>query len=316
MTGPAMTPGYRAMTQGAGLVDRAGAVLGVTGPDAGEFLDGQLSVAASKIEVGAGAEALLLSPQGRLVAVGLLLRSGTDDFLYLLDRRTFDAAAERLVQFHVRVDCDVYGDDELGLWAVIGPGADDAVRAAFGVDPPPDAAPLAHLSMPGHDDWRLVREPAEGLGGILAVCSREHPEVPGAVDVDPVSLDARRIEAGSARFGIDYDESTVPQEAGLVPRAVDLDKGCYVGQELIERIYSRGHTNRSVRRVRLEGDSVPSPGALVVDSAGKEVGSLTTTAWCPSWDAPGGLGLLRRELQPDSTVAVGAAALPGVVIDE
>lgn len=300
--------GYAAMADGAGLLDRHGAVLEVTGPDAAAFLHGQLSAGVEGLAVGAGAESLLLSPKGRLVAVGYVLRAGADRYLYVVDARVWAAAAERLVQYHLRVDCDIAGDDELGVWSLVGPDADAVVAEALGPDSVPPAEPLATVAVPAlGDDAVAVRARAGAFGGVHLVGLAAAPELAGAVAVSPEAYDARRVETGLVLFGVDYDESTIPHDAGLVPRAVSLEKGCYVGQELIERIYSRGHANRAARSVRVSGESVPAVGAAVV-ADGKEVGHLTTTAWCPAWDAAGGVGLLRVEVEEGADVEAGGVA--------
>lgn len=308
MTGHALPVGYDALRHGAGRVDRNGAVLEVSGPDAAAFLHGQLSADVESLAVGAGTEALLLSPKGRLVAVGYLLRTGDTRFAYVVDARVRDATAERLVRFHLRVDCDIAGDDELGVWSVLGPAADAATAAALGAAAVPPHEPLAVVSVPSlGDDAVAVRAATGALAGIHLAAIAGEPDIPGAVSASRGALDAVRVEHGVALFGVDYDESTVPHDAGLVPRAVGLDKGCYVGQELIERIWSRGHANRTPRSVRIHAGEVPAPGA-VVSAGDREVGRLTTTAWCPAWDAPGGLGLLRIDVGAGAEVSVEGAA--------
>lgn len=297
--------GYAALVGGAGLVDRHGRVLEVTGPDAAAFLHGQTSADAEGMAVGAGAEALLLSPKGKLVAVGYLLRPGPQRFLFLIDAGVWDAAVERLVQFHLRVDCDIVGDDELGVWSVVGPASDDVVATALGRAAVPPAASLSVVEVPALGaDAVAVRAREGAFGGIHLAGVASRPDFPGAGEVSEAALDARRVEVCVPLFGVDYDEATIPHDAGLVPRAVDLDKGCYVGQELVERIWSRGHANWAPRSVRFgSGAAVPAPGAAVV-AGDKEVGRLTTTAWCPAWGAPGGLGLLRAEIDPGAVVSV------------
>lgn len=297
--------GYAALVGGAGLVDRHGAVLEVTGADAAAFLHGQLTADAEGLAVGAGAEALLLSPKGRLVGVGYLLRPQPQRFLYLIDARVWDAVVERLVRFHLRVDCDISGDDDLAVWSLIGPSSDDVVAAALGPDavPPSDALSVVEVPALG-DDAVAVRAREGALGGIHLAGVVGRPELPGAVEAADAAVDARRVELCLPRFGVDYDEATIPHDANLVPRAVDLDKGCYVGQELVERIWSRGHANWAPRSVRFASDAaVPASGASVA-AGDKEVGHLTTTAWCPAWGAPGGLGLLRAEIELGAVVSV------------
>jgi folate-binding protein YgfZ len=114
--------------------------------------------------------------------------------------------------------------------------------------------------------------------------------------LDPEEYELARIEAGVPRQGVDTDERTIPQEAGLERNAVSFTKGCFVGQELVCRIDSRGHVNRFLRRLRADGPLVPG---LAVSVDGKEVGAVTSAV-----DRVG-LAMLRREVEPGATVTVG-----------
>ncbi len=106
-----------------------------------------------------------------------------------------------------------------------------------------------------------------------------------------------RIEHGIPRFGIDFDGSNLPAEAGVVERAVSFTKGCYVGQEPIVRLAHRGHANRELRRLRL--DETPELPAALLEGE-REIGRLTSSASLPGGGAAA-LGYVRR------AVADGAA---------
>ncbi|MFM7271872.1 MAG: YgfZ/GcvT domain-containing protein [Actinomycetes bacterium] len=111
------------------------------------------------------------------------------------------------------------------------------------------------------------------------------------------AADAERIAAGLPRMGVDLDDSVIPQEAELEVDAVSFTKGCFVGQELVCRIDSRGHVNRFLRRLEFEGSDVPRPGAVVL-SGDREVGATTSVA-------PGrALAFVRREVEPGTEVTV------------
>lgn len=110
--------------------------------------------------------------------------------------------------------------------------------------------------------------------------------------------EVERIAAGIPRLGLDIDESVIPQEAELERDAVSFTKGCFVGQELVCRIDSRGHVNRFLRVLDLDGSGVTEPGATILHE-GREVGSVTSAA-------PGAaLGFVRREVEPGDRVSVG-----------
>ena len=120
--------------------------------------------------------------------------------------------------------------------------------------------------------------------------------------VDEDALEVMRIEAGTPRFGKEIDDRVLPAEAGLVERAVSLTKGCYPGQEPIARLHYRGHANRGLRVLALEGEELPAPDAeLSLDE--KVVGRVTSAA-----RANGGivaLAYVRAEVPADSELTVG-----------
>ena len=104
-------------------------------------------------------------------------------------------------------------------------------------------------------------------------------------------------------MGIDIDERTIPQEAGLVEAAVSLTKGCFVGQELVARIDSRGHVNRHLRGIRILTNLLPPQGAEIV-AGDRTTGSITSVAESLELRAPVGLALLRREVAPGDPLQV------------
>jgi folate-binding protein YgfZ len=119
--------------------------------------------------------------------------------------------------------------------------------------------------------------------------------------VDELVAEALRVEHGRPRYGIDLDETVIPQEAGLNDRAVSFTKGCYVGQETVARLYYRGKPNRHLRGLKLSGPAARGDAVRLGD---REVGHLGSVAESPrlGWIA---LALVRREAPPGSTVAVG-----------
>ena len=117
--------------------------------------------------------------------------------------------------------------------------------------------------------------------------------------IGPEVFEAFRIERGIPLQPVDIDDKTIPQEAELELDAVSFTKGCFLGQELVCRIDSRGHVNRFLRRFHtIEGDW-PAAGAEVV-VGDKVVGTLTSVA-APSVPT-GALGYVRREVEPPATV--------------
>jgi folate-binding protein YgfZ len=116
------------------------------------------------------------------------------------------------------------------------------------------------------------------------------------------AFEIARIEAGIPRFGADMDETNLPLESGIEARAVSYNKGCYIGQEVINRIHSIGHVNRELRSLRLADEAKPLPARgdkLVHD--GKEVGYITSAIYSPALKTNIALGYVRREVNQIGT---------------
>ena len=120
-----------------------------------------------------------------------------------------------------------------------------------------------------------------------------------------------RIEHGRPRYGIDLDDSVIPQEAGLNDRAVSFTKGCYVGQETVARLFYKGKPNRHLRGLRLSRQAVCGEKLLLGDRA---VGSVASTVVSPRL-GPIALALVRREAEPGAVVSVGEDATSGEIVE-
>jgi folate-binding protein YgfZ len=120
-----------------------------------------------------------------------------------------------------------------------------------------------------------------------------------------------RVESGRPRYGVDLDDSVIPQEAGLNGRAVSFTKGCYVGQETVARLFYRGKPNRFLRGLRLS-EAVPPGASLFLGE--RQVGQITSAACSPTFGSIG-LALVRREAPVGSTVGVGANGDGGVTAE-
>src|SRR5690606_14913390 len=115
-----------------------------------------------------------------------------------------------------------------------------------------------------------------------------------------------RIEAGIPEWGVEMDDETIPQEANPdTLGAISFSKGCYTGQEVVARIHFRGHVNRHLRR--LHSDVALTPGAVIEDADGKEVGTVRSSVQSPRQGALA-IGMVRREVQPGSDVFVRMAS--------
>src|SRR5437588_6895951 len=133
----------------------------------------------------------------------------------------------------------------------------------------------------------------------------------GAVPIPEAVAECVRIERGRPRYGIDLDDSVIPQEAGLNERAVSFTKGCYVGQETVARLYYRGKPNRQLRGLRLSGSASVGDELRVGD---RTVGTLTSVAESPRLGSIA-LALVRREASPGATVQVGEGDVQAEVVE-
>ena len=288
-----VTGEYFALRQAAGLVSGMRRLVWVTGPDAVAFLDGLISQAVGPMTEGAVARSLLLEPRGKLRAAMWVWR-GQERVGLLTDSARLDDVVEDLTRYRFRVDAHIAVDERpvLELW---GPGS---------------AAVLSAAGLPAPDGWSAEGNafvgsmPLDGLARYAAVgADRDALVEAGAVPAGLLASTAVRIEGGEPAVGVDVDESTIPQEAGLVEGAVSFTKGCYLGQELVARIDSRGRVNRHLRGIEMAANALPPTGAIV-RLREDDVGVLTSVAESLTVRAPIGLAVIRREAEPGQSVEV------------
>lgn len=292
-----VTSEYLALRREAAVVAHTHEIIWVRGPDVVSFLDGLLSQQIAGQPPGLACRSLLLSPQGKLRAT-LWLLCGDEEVGVIADRGVGSVVVEDLRRFKIRVDVTIDAEPAV-LASVIGPEAGAAVET-LGL-PPVDAlawtaegaaivvgAPFVRSGPPRY----LVDAGSAGalVGG-------------GMAQAGLLAAAAVRIEAGEPVMGVDIDEGTIPAEAAVVDGAVSFTKGCYLGQELVARIDSRGRVNRHLRGLTISSNVLPPVGAeLVADGA--VVGTLTSISESLDLRRPVGLALVRREVEPGHEVAV------------
>jgi tRNA-modifying protein YgfZ len=133
----------------------------------------------------------------------------------------------------------------------------------------------------------------------------------GAVETGEATAEIVRVESGRPRFGIDLDETTIPQEAGLNERAVSFTKGCYVGQETVARLYYKGKPNRRLRGLKL---SEPIEPGAELRLGERPVGHLGSSVLSPTF-GPIGLALVRREAEPGVILTAGECGATARVLE-
>jgi folate-binding protein YgfZ len=302
---------HRAIAEGAGLLDRSErGKLALTGPDAKEFLAGQVTNDIVGLRPGTGCYAALLTPKGKMVGDLRVLDAG-DELLLDMDRAAlqaiFDALRRATIGFGVELHKRTL---QRGLLSLVGPLS----REIAGVPGLP-ATEHAHTTTAiGGAEVRAIATDT----GVDLLCLAEDTEAvrhaligAGAEPVSEAAGEVLRIERGRPRWGAELDETIIPQEAGLNERAVSFTKGCYVGQETVARLHWKGKPNRHLRGLRLSGPASPGEPLLLGD---REVGRLGSVAESPTHGTIG-LAIVRREATVGDVLNVGAGDVTATVAD-
>jgi tRNA-modifying protein YgfZ len=285
---------YRQLREECGLVERSFGLLIVSGTEAAEYLQGQLTNDVEALEPGQLTYAALLDRKGHMQADMRVLRPGEEpDLWLLLEPEGLVAASRHLQMYKIGREVEVVdASDDYALLSLIGPRATEIARAV-------EASALR-----------------TGEGVDLVVPAAERDQVSealrgaGAVDVSVEAAEIVRIEGGRPRFGAEMGTATMPAEAGIVEGAVSFTKGCYIGQETVARLHYKGKPNRHLRGLRLSGPASPGEPLLLGE---KEVGTVGSAALSPAFGAIG-LAILRREAEPGATLAVGEDGVTAEVV--
>ena len=311
---------YEALRSTAAVFVLARDVLAVKGPDATSYLQGQCSQDVEGMTVGATADALLLSPQGKVEAFIRVTRTGVEEFVLDTDAGYGDVVDARLKRFRLRVKVDI----EPLPWSCVAVRGPQSTQSVVGR--PELTLPVAWPRLAGVD--LLGPPPPEGA---LSLVTDQ------TVRCDAGAWEAARIEAGVPVNGREILDGTIPAEVGLVDRTVSFTKGCFTGQELVARLDSRGSNvarrlcgvmfasgtgtatdaglgggagadERNQRDGRDEGARTTAAGltgASVFTADGEhEVGHLTSVAWSPGSGGIVALATLHRRVTPPEPVSV------------
>ena len=298
---------WAALREGCGVFDLGWrAKLVVTGRDRTRWLNGMVTNNIRDLAPGHGVYSFLLNAQGHILGDMYVFNRG-ESFLIDTDR----AQVERLTQLlkkYIIMDQVVLSEAGASLITALGakgPRSKDVLlRAGF------DPRELEPLEV----EDRMWNDAAISLvrslqGGYMIWMLPEHASAmwealtgAGATPVGAGALEMWRIAAGVPRYGVDIRERDLPQETGQ-EQALNFSKGCYIGQEIVERIRSRGAVHRRFTGFSFEGSA--SPPGTKVEREGREVGEITSVTVLPLGTAIG-LGYLRREAGgPGTTVEIG-----------
>ena len=304
---------YSALHNGALFFDRTDRTrMRVSGPKAAELVTGMVTNDVSALSPGEGQYAAALTPKGKIVAD---LRIFAFEDSLLID--TPAAAAMgwmEMVRKYINPRLAPYREvtSEVSDFGVFGRSARSVIARMMDVDDKDLVAlpTYSHITRPfGEVSVTIARVPdleIEGFEiftpneGVGALKNKFHSA--GVHPGGRETWEIARIEGGRPEYGIDMDESTLPQEANFDELgAISYTKGCYIGQETVARVHFRGHVNRFLRRLRFVTRPAPPRGSELVDETGKVIGEIRSSALSPRFGGIA-LGMVRREIQPGTTL--------------
>ncbi len=299
----------------AALLDTAGVLdlsfrcrICLTGADRARFLHGQVTNDVKKLGAGQGCYSALTTAKGKIQS-DLNIFALLDELLLDFEPGLTALVTQRLEKFIVADDVQIVDvTPHYGLFSVQGPKAEAAIRALTMFNEiPPQALDSAKVSDATLGDIYLMNHARLGLNGFdlfipLAAMNDVMNKLIAAVKTIGgracgwSAFEHARIETGIPRFGVDMDESNIASECGIEARAISYNKGCYIGQEVLNRIHSIGHVNRELRRLRVTAGTKTLPlrgDKLFLND--KEVGHITSVVLSAKSNRIVLLGYVRRE---------------------
>lgn len=280
--------------------------LSLTGGDRVRWMNGMVTNNIRDLAVGHGVYAFLLNPQGRILGDMYVYNHG-ESLIVETDRSQVSAIAATFDHYIIMDDVEV--EDLAAKWTCLGLAGPDARRVlkAAGIVVP-EMQPLETITPrcecdcecvectvirtdEAQESYELWLAPKDVLKTWCALLAA------GATPVGSEALEMCRIAAGIPLYGVDIRERDLPQETEQM-RALNFTKGCYVGQEIVERIRSRGNVHRTFASFRLEGAPEIAAGDKII-SGEKEVGEITSAAVLPAstGNKTIALGYIRREVR-------------------
>ena len=238
----------------------------VTGEDRARLLHAMTTNHVQGLQSGQGLYAFFLSAQGRIQADAVVL--------CFADRLLLDTEPESRAFLLEHLDRYIIADDAT---------LEDVTESTFCLEvehPESNLSPFSHSTVDGITTAAVSATGAPSVryyGPITAKAALlARLAATGAVPATAEQLEAARISHFVPRFGTDITDATLPQETQLT-HALHFQKGCYLGQEIVERVRSRGHVNRQLMGFRMAGHHAPQAGAILT-SCGKETGEVTSAA--------------------------------------
>jgi len=304
---------YAALHNNAIVIDRSHrGRLRMFGDKAGEALTGLVTNDVLGIPPGHGRYAAALSSKGRIVA-DVRIFASVGSYLVDTSARAWPGFMG-MVKKYVNPRISGYRDESYAIRdiGIFGARARDivATMAAVNADALAALTPYAHIEV-AIDDAKVIiaRSPDIGVEGYelfvpFEIFDRfwERAVALGATPAGLGAWEIARVEAGRAEWGIDIDDTTIPQEANFDDLdAISYTKGCYIGQEVVARVHFRGNVNRHLRGLRAASTDAPPHGAQLIDDSGNHVGDVRSSVASPRL---GGIaiGMVRREVSPGTSL--------------
>jgi folate-binding protein YgfZ len=281
-------------------------IVQLAGPDGAAFLQGLVTNDVARLGEGRGCSAAILTPLGKIFAMLHVFRAGPDEFTLLLQERGGGRVAEFLERYHFGEDVEISDRSEVTAWLSLqGPAAPSAAAAAGGEGWAPEpygsrtlpfeegtlwVARCDEIAVPGLH-FLAPRSAAPALRSLLERAAAVQGGGPAGLEAWAVC----RVEAGVPWQGAELDESVLPMEAGL-HAILDMDKGCYIGQEVVSRSMVQGRTNWSLWGLRLPPGSSIRPGEeLKIAAKARPVVRVRSVARSPVAGQPLALAFVHRE---------------------
>ncbi len=305
---------WRAAREGCAVFDAGFRTMAAaTGEDRVSFLHGMLSNDVKSLAPGHGMHAAQLTQAGKVVS-DMRVYAEPDRLLLDIVAWRVAPALAAFERYLVADDVElVTAENEVPLLGLEGPFARATLMEVLGIGVLVDEA-FAHQRAAFQGLPLFVAAVSEAGGRGYLLCGPPELAAPlfdacreaGAVPMGMQALNALRVEAGVPWAGVDMDEDVLAIEAGLEP-AISFKKGCYLGQEIVERVSARGHVNRHLAGVVLDGIDVPASGA-VLRAEGQDVGYVTSAVSSPALGSVIAITMVhKRVLDPGSRVEVDGA---------
>ena len=274
-------------------------VIEVRGQDRVPFLHNVLSNDIKSLAPGTGVPACLLNAQAKIIANLNVLCFDEYVWLafdYVLKDKLLEALNKLIIMEQVEL---VDKSDELKLISIHGPKAKELAQNLL-KGPVPE-------KMLGHHTYKTVTAirinligevgygfllPKNQAASVLSTLAQIGKPL-GLIQIQAPTLELLRIEAGIPRYGVDFDESSIPLEAGL-EKTVSFSKGCFPGQEILARLDSRGGVSKKLMGLEVEGNGIPKKGDLITKD-GVEAGFITSAVFSPTLKKTIALGYLKKE---------------------